>query len=93
LQTAQRAPRGRRQALVDVAGHLSELHQHALHRPQGGGDVLGGLQGQVVPQPLPVLTRGGEQLGSIAPVSDATPRGQQQRRHPALGAQLRGTGV
>jgi len=47
-------------SIVDVAGHLAQLHQHALHRPQGGGDVLGGLQGQVVAQRLPVLARAGE---------------------------------
>jgi hypothetical protein len=60
LQPAQRPPGGGGQAVVDVAGHLAQLHQHALHRPQGGRDVLGGLQGQVVAQRLPVLARAGE---------------------------------
>jgi len=49
LQPAQRPPGGGGQAVVDVAGHLAQLHQDALHRAQGGGHVLGGLQRQVVP--------------------------------------------
>ena len=60
LKPAQRPPGGGGQAVVDVAGHLAQLHQHALHRAQGGSDVLGGLQGQVVAQRLPVLARAGE---------------------------------
>ena len=84
LQPAQRPARGRRQAVVDVAGHLAHLHQHALHRPQGGGDVLGGLQGQVVPQLLPVLARGGEQPRRVARVPRAAARREPQCRHPAF---------
>jgi hypothetical protein len=84
LQSAQRAAGRRRQAVVDVAGHLAELHQHALHRAQGRGDVFGRLQGQVIAQLLPVLTRTGEQPWRVARVPRAAPRGQPQRRHPAL---------
>ncbi|HEV2258500.1 MAG TPA: hypothetical protein VGS06_35715 [Streptosporangiaceae bacterium] len=84
LQPAQGAAGRRRQAVVDVAGHLAELHQHALHRAQGRGDVFGRLQGQVVAQLLPVLTRAGEQPRCVARVPRAAPRGQPQRRHPAL---------
>ena len=65
LQPAERAADGGRQAVVDVAGHLAELHQHALHRAQGGGDVLGGLQGEVVAQLLPVLARGANSRGAL----------------------------
>ncbi len=43
------ADRGR-QAVVDVAGHLADLHHHALHRPQGAGDVFGGPQREVLAQ-------------------------------------------
>ena len=93
LQAAERAPGGRGQALVDVTGHLAELHQHALHGAQRGGDVFGGLQGQVVAQLFPVLARGGEQPRGVARVPRAAARGQQQCRHPALGAQFRGTGM
>jgi hypothetical protein len=84
LQPAQRPPGGRRQAVVDVAGHLAQLHQHALHRAQGGRDVLGRLQRQVVPQLLPVLARAGEQPWRVARVACAAPRGQPQRREPPL---------
>ncbi len=84
LQPAQRPPGGRGQAVVDVAGHLAQLHQHALHRPQGGRDVLGGLQRQVVPQRLPVLAGAGEQPGGAGRVPRASPRRQPHRRHPPL---------
>ena len=87
LQPAQRPAGGGGQAVVDVAGHLAQLHQHALHRPQGGGDVLGGLQRQVVPQRFPVLTRAGEEPGRVARVPRAPARRQPQRRQPALDPQ------
>ena len=87
LQPAQRPAGGGGQAVVDVAGHLAQLHQHALHRPQGGGDVLGGLQRQVVPQRFPVLSRAGEEPGRIARVPRAPARRQPQRRQPALDPQ------
>jgi hypothetical protein len=82
LQPAQRPPGGGGQAVVDIAGHLAQLHQHALHRPQGGGDVLGGLQGQVVAQRLAVLARAGEQPGRAGRVARA-PAGRQPYRGQA----------
>ncbi len=84
LQPAQRPPGGGGQAVVDVAGHLAQLHQHALHRPQGGRHVLGGLQGQVVPQRLAVLARAGEEPGGAGRVPRAPARRQPHRRHPPL---------
>ena len=84
LQPAQRPPGGGGQAVVDIAGHLAQLHQHALHCPQGGRDVLGGLQRQVVPQRLPVLARAGEQPGRAGRVPRAPARRQPHRRHPPL---------
>jgi len=80
LQPAQRPAGGGGQAVVDVAGHLAQLHQHALHRPQGGRDVLGGLQCQVVAQRLPVLARAGEQARRIGRVARAAARRQPHRR-------------
>ena len=35
------------QALGDEADHLADLHQHALHLAQLGGDVLGGADGEL----------------------------------------------
>jgi hypothetical protein len=84
LQPAQRPAGGRRQPVADIAGHLAQLHQHALHRAQGRGHVLGGLQGQVVPQLLPVLARAGEQPGRAARVARPAPRGQPQRGQAPL---------
>jgi hypothetical protein len=88
LQPAQRPAGGRRQPVVDVAGHLAQLHQHALHRPQGGGDVLGRLQGQVIAQLLPVLARGGEQLRRVPRVARASPPDQPQGRQPPCDPQV-----
>ena len=82
LQPAQRPPGGGGQAVVDVAGHLAQLHQHALHRPQGGGDILGGLQGQIVAQRLAVLARAGEQPGRAGRVARA-PAGHEPHRGQA----------
>ena len=93
LQPAQRPAGGGGQAVVDVAGHLAELHQHALHRAQGGGDVLGGLQRQVVPQPLPVLARAANSRGALlayrappraASRSAASPRSTRRLPCPGL---------
>ena len=44
LELGQRLADRLGQALVEVAGHLAELHQGALHVPERLGDALGGLQ-------------------------------------------------
>src|ERR1700722_4047135 len=80
------ADRGR-QAAVDVAGHLADLHHDPLHRPQGLGDVLGGPQRQVLAQQLPPLARGREQPRRARRVAGPAPRGQPQRRPAAIKAQ------
>ena len=80
------ADRGR-QAVVDVAGHLADLHHDALHRPQGAGDVFGGLQGQVLAQQLALLARGREQPRRAGRVAGPAARGQPERRPGAIKAQ------
>ena len=87
LQPGQGAADRGRQAAVDVAGHLADLHQHALHRPQGAGDVLGGLQGQVLAQQLALLARGREQPRRAGRVPDPAAHGQPERRPAAIKAQ------
>ena len=77
---AERAADGGRQAVVHVAGHLADLHQDALHRAQGGGHVLGGLQGEVVAELLPVLAGRREQPRRTARVAQAAADHQLQRR-------------
>ena len=76
LKPAKRTARLWRQTVIDVAGHLAQLHQHALHRPQRAGHVLGGLQGQIVAELLPVLTRQHEQARRVAGVTRAAAQGQ-----------------
>ena len=44
LQLRQRFPHRTRERLVDVAGHLTELHQSTLHVAQAFGNGLGGPQ-------------------------------------------------
>ena len=87
LQAAHGATDTRRQAVVDVAGHLAELHQHALHRPQRVGHVFGGLQGEIVAQLFPVLPGGREQPGRAAGVAHRTAPGELQRRKAAVKSQ------
>ena len=41
LQLAQRLPQRLGQALVEIAGHLAELHQRTLHVAELVGDLLG----------------------------------------------------
>jgi hypothetical protein len=87
LQAGQRAADAGRQAAVDVAGHLADLHHDAFHGPQGVGDVFGGLQGQVLAQQLAPLTRGREQLGRAGRVAGPAAHGQPERRPPAIKTQ------
>ena len=63
---------------------------HALHRAQGGGDVFGGLQGQVLAQLLALLARGREQPRRAARVAGPAARGQPERRPGAVQAQPSG---
>ena len=84
------ADRGR-QAVVDVAGHLADLHHDALHRAQGRDDVFGGLQGQVLSQLLAPLTRGREQPRRVARVAGPAARGQPERRPGAVKTQPSGS--
>ena len=44
LQLGERVAHGLGQALVEVAGHLAELHQRALHVPERLGHLLGRAQ-------------------------------------------------
>ena len=92
LQAGQGVADRGRQAIVDVAGHLADLHHHALHRPQGVGDVFGGLQGQVLAQLLALLARGREQPRRAGRVAGPAARGQPERRPGAIKAQPSGPG-
>jgi hypothetical protein len=83
LQSGQGAPDGGGQAIVHVAGHLAQLHQYALHGAQGVRDVLGGLQGKIVAQLLPVLAGRREQPWGVARVARPAAGGQAQRGDPA----------
>jgi len=83
------ADRGR-QAAVDVAGHLADLHHDTLHGPQGAGDVFGGLQGQVLAQQLALLARGHEQAWRAGRVAGPAARGQPERRPGTIRAQPSG---
>ncbi len=62
LQLGQRAAHVLGQSLVEVAGHLAQLHQGALHLAQGLGHLLGGLQ----------LERGVELLAALGVGEDPT---------------------
>jgi len=84
LQAGQGAADSRGQAVVDVAGHLADLHQDALHRPQGVGHVLGGLQGQVLSQQLTLLARGREQPRRTARIPDPAAHEELECRKPAI---------
>jgi hypothetical protein len=55
-----------------------------LHRPQGVGDVLGSLQGQVLPQQLAPLARGREQPRRTARIPDPAAHEEPQGRKPAI---------
>src|SRR5690242_6804134 len=72
---------------VDVAGHLADLHHDALHRPQGAGDVFGGLQREVLAQQLALLARGREQPRRAGRVAGPAAGGQPERRPAAIKAQ------
>ena len=63
LELAQRGAERLGQAFVEVAGHLADLHQRALHPAQAGGDVSGGPQLPFVIQRLGSLGRGEELAG------------------------------
>jgi len=56
LQPAEHPAGGRREPVVDVAGELADLHQHALHRAERVGDVLRGAQREVITELLALLT-------------------------------------
>ena len=90
LKAGQGVPDRGRQAVVDVAGHLADLHHDPLHRPQGAGDVFGGLQGQVFAQQLALLARGREQPRRAGRVAGAAAHGQPERRPGAIKAQPSG---
>ena len=79
-----------RQAVVDVAGHLADLHHDALHRPQRAGDVFGGLQGQVLAQQLALLARGREQPRRAGRVAGPAAHEEPERRPAAIKAQPSG---
>src|SRR5262249_37451496 len=83
LKPAERPANGRRQALVDIAGHLADLHQDALHRPERLRDVLGGLEGEILTELLPRLARGGEQPRPALRGARAAAGDQPDRGHPA----------
>ena len=85
LEPAERPPHAGRQALVDVAGHLADLHQDALHRPERLGDVFGRLKREVVAQLLPLLAGGGEQARRAPGIAHAAP-GDELQRAPAPAA-------
>ncbi len=71
-------------AVVDIAGHLADLHHDALHRPEGVGDVLGGLQGQVLSQLLALLARHREQPRRAPRISDPAAHEEPEGRKPAI---------
>ena len=50
LQLGQGGAQRLGQALVEIADHLADLHQRALHLPQGPGDIGGGAQLQIIVQ-------------------------------------------
>src|SRR5215467_11413103 len=84
LKPAERPPDTGRQTFVDVAGHLADLHQDAFHRPERLGDVLGGLEREILAQLLALLTRGGEEPWCAACVTRAAARNELQRGNAAL---------
>ena len=58
LQLGERLAHRLGQALVEVARHLAELHQGALHVPEDLGDLLGGPQLELGVELLAPLVRG-----------------------------------
>ncbi len=83
LQPGQHAAGGRREAVVDVAGELPDLHQDALHGAERVGHVLRGAQRQVVAQLLALLAGGGEQPRRVRRVPGAAAGGEPHRGQPA----------
>ena len=87
LQPAERPADRRSQPVVHVAGHLAELDHDALHRAERGSHVVGGLHGQVVAQPLPVLAGRHEQPRRAGRVPQAAAHGELGGRQPAVESQ------
>ena len=65
------------QALVEVAGHLAELHQGALHVPERLGDLLGGAQLELGVELLAAAGVGEHLAGPVGGVA-ATGAGAEQ---------------
>ena len=61
------------QALVEVGGHLAQLHQGPLHVAEGGGHVLGGAHLELGVEGLAPLGRGEGAPGPVAGVADRGP--------------------
>jgi hypothetical protein len=89
LEPAQRAADRRGETVVHIAGHLADLHEDALHRPEGGGDVFGIPQRQVVAQLLALLAGRREQPRRAGRVPRAAARHQPGGRQPAAQPQPR----
>ena len=89
LQPAEHPAGGRREPVVHVAGELPELHQHALHRAERVGDVLGGAQRQVVAELLALLPGRREEPGRVRRVPGAAPGGKPHRGQPPADPQAR----
>ncbi len=73
LQLRQREPQWLGQSVVEVAGHLAELHQGTLHVPQFVGDLLGRAQLSVAVQFLTTLRRRERLAGRRGGVGGADP--------------------
>jgi hypothetical protein len=57
------------QPLVDVTGHLPDLHERALHLPERLGDLLRGLQFESKIKFLTLASIGEDSAGAMASVS------------------------
>jgi hypothetical protein len=83
VQAGEGTPDRRGQPVVDVAGHLAELHHDASHRAQGVGHVLGGPQGQVCAVRLALLARSRVAPRRTARIPEPAAREQPERPNRA----------
>src|SRR6266568_1953111 len=88
LQPAHGCANRLRQVLVDVARHLTELHEHTTHGAELLGHVVRRAQGKVVSQLAPALDGREDQPGRARDVAAADAQREARERRAATGARL-----
>src|SRR5207245_7720272 len=88
LQPRHRDTERERHVLVDVARHLAELHEHALHRAELLGDLVSRAKGQVVAELAPPLDRGEQESRRSGYITAADAQGKPGQGRAATDARL-----